>query len=284
MLNLLFDAAYNLTKAAPPPVEPSPLGDMAFMVEPIASWSVFQLVLFPWLFIVPAELLGLISSSIIYFMGAEETDLPHGKLTGKPLDLTSWSYIAFNRLVMLPFISFLIVRTVWNSPAVVYDMELLSWRNGLVMFVVVFSLADFTYWFSHRTVHRYKFLFNIIHSHHHKEAEPIRGWADTCNAHPLDFFYTGFTTSPMSVLWLMPKGSVHIVAIGACLWINSFVGSLGHCRLDLNVGVFNTRFHAGHHAYARCNFAQNIELWDRLFGTYKDLDVEGMKKNKAKAA
>ena len=65
--------------------------------------------------------------------------------------------------------------------------------------------------------------------------EPIRGWADTCNAHPTDFFYTGVCTSPLSSLWLMPAGSVHIVAIMACLWVNSFVGSLGHCRLDLNV-------------------------------------------------
>lgn len=75
----------------------------------------------------------------------------------------------------------------------------------------------------------------------------------------------------------MPADSVHIVAIGACLWINSFVGSLGHCRLDFNIGVFNSRFHAGHHVYAKCNFAQNIELWDRLFGTYRSLNVESNK-------
>merc|ERR1712086_284804 len=58
-------------------------------------------------------------------------------------------------------------------------------------------------------------LYTFIHKHHHGEAEPIRGWADTCNAHPTDFFYTGFCTSPMSVLWLMPKGSVHIYATAA---------------------------------------------------------------------
>eukprot|EP00040_Diaphanoeca_grandis_P016081 m.3644 g.3644 ORF g.3644 m.3644 type:complete len:64 (-) comp2555_c0_seq1:61-252(-) len=51
--------------------------------------------------------------------------------------------------------------------------------------------------------------------------------------------------------------------------MNSFVGSLGHCRLDMNVGIFDTRFHAGHHANSTCNFAQNIELWDRLFGTFR---------------
>ena len=56
-------------------------------------------------------------------------------------------------------------------------------------------------------------LYSFIHKHHHGEAEPIRGWADTCNAHPTDFFYTGFCTSPMSVLWLMPVSAlVHVAA------------------------------------------------------------------------
>jgi sterol desaturase/sphingolipid hydroxylase (fatty acid hydroxylase superfamily) len=165
----------------------------------------------------------------------------------------------------------------------VFDMDKLDWMNGLLAFVVVFSLSDFTYYASHRIVHKFPVLYKFIHKHHHGEAEPIRGWADTCNAHPTDFFYTGFCTSPLSVLWLMPAGSVHIVAIAACLWINSFVGSLGHCRLDLNVIIFNTRFHAGHHGNSSCNFAQNIELWDRLFGTYKDY-TERMDRHAAQKA
>jgi sterol desaturase/sphingolipid hydroxylase (fatty acid hydroxylase superfamily) len=229
-------------------------------------------------------MLGLISSSLIYFFGSIETDLPHGEKTGKPLDAKSWFYIWFNRLVLLPLLSLMIVKTVWNSSAVVYDMDKLNFLNGLVAFVVVFSLADFTYYVGHRIVHATPALYKFVHKHHHGEAEPIRGWADTCNAHPTDFFYTGFCTSPLSVLWLMPTDSVHIVAIGACLYINSFVGSLGHCRLDFNIGVFNSRFHAGHHAYSKCNFAQNIELWDRLFGTYRALNTESGKYSKDKKA
>jgi sterol desaturase/sphingolipid hydroxylase (fatty acid hydroxylase superfamily) len=113
-------------------------------------------------------------------------------------------------------------------------------------------------------------------------SEPMRGWTDTCNAHPLDFFYTGFCTSPLSVMWLMPEKSVHIYGIGASLYVNSFFGSLGHSRLDLNIGVFNSRFHAGHHAYSACNYAQNIDIWDRLFGTFRDYSetVDRVKKSK----
>lgn len=163
------------------------------------------------------------------------------------------------------------VRVVWNSSAVVYTPEDLTWANGLGAFLIVFTLSDLTYYVGHRIVHMTPTMYALVHKHHHRQSEPIRGWADTCNATPADFFYTGFCTSPLSTMWFMPTASVHIYAIGACLWINAFIGALGHCRLDFNIGVFNTRFHAGHHAYAKCNFAQNVELWDWIFGTYKEL-------------
>jgi sterol desaturase/sphingolipid hydroxylase (fatty acid hydroxylase superfamily) len=258
------------------------LGEMAFMVKPISEWTFYQAMLFPWLFIIPAEILGFTSYALILLRGGPESDLPHGPRTNQPLEFKwDWIYITFNRLVLLPIISFMIVRVVWNSSAVIWEPEKVSFWNGIGMFVVVFSLSDLTYYIGHRVVHRYKFLFRIIHSHHHKHSEPIRGWADTCNAHPLDFFYTGFCTSPMSVLWLMPEKSVHIYAIAACLYVNSFLGSLGHSRLDLDWGVFNSRFHAGHHAYSHCNYAQNVEIWDRLFGSFRDYSETVERKRKA---
>jgi sterol desaturase/sphingolipid hydroxylase (fatty acid hydroxylase superfamily) len=269
------------------------IGMQKFMVEPVATWSTNEMLLFPWLFIIPAEILGGISTTMIALFGASpwglgllgDKDLPHGRMTAKPLGALAWFYIYFNRLVLLPFLSWMIVGCVWNSPAIVYDAEKLDWINGLVGFLVVFSLSDLSYYTMHRVVHTFPTVYKFVHKHHHGEAEPIRGWADTCNAHPTDFFYTGFCTSPLSCLWLMPMIGldVHIYSIAACLWVNSFVGSLGHCRLDLNIGVFNTRFHAGHHGNSSCNFAQNIEIWDRIFGTYKDYSAVVDRKNAEKA-
>ena len=93
------------------------------MVTPVATWTVAQMFLFPWLFIIPAEILGAISSIMIYMWGKVETDLPHGRTTHVPLSTRDLTYIWFNRLVVLPFLSWLIVGAVWNSKAVVYDME-----------------------------------------------------------------------------------------------------------------------------------------------------------------
>lgn len=248
--------------------------DVKYMVEPVSTWTTEQMVLFPFLFVVPAEIFGWFVNFLIW---AIPSTLPGPKWEDRePL---AWSpdlyYIYFNRFFMLPFISWLIVRTVWNSEAVVYDMDQINVWNFLVSGVICFALSDFVYYAGHRIVHKFPLVYGYVHKHHHQEAQPIRGWADTCNAHPSDFFYTAWSTSPMSTLWLFPAGSIHIAAILACMWVNAFVGALGHCRLDLNVGIFNTRFHAGHHGRSSCNFAQNIELWDRLFGTYQELNMDG---------
>ncbi|GMI16191.1 hypothetical protein TrLO_g12936, partial [Triparma laevis f. longispina] len=234
---------------------------------------------------------GALCDLMIYFSISQKKatpgDLPHQP--GPPFNkrpalvFKDRFYAYFNRAVMLPFVSWLIVKTVWNSDAMIYNMDEMTFMNTVVSFVVVFSLSDLVYYTGHRIVHHFPFLYKWIHKHHHGEPAPMRGWFDTCNATPADFFYTGWSTSPMSTLWLMPKGSVHIVAIVACLYTNMFVGALGHCRLDLNWGFFNTRFHAGHHATSRTNYAQNIELWDRLFGTYEDLKTGDLGKKKKKA-
>merc|ERR1712028_136372 len=113
----------------------------AFMVQPVDSWSTEQILMFPWLFIVPAEILGLISSAIIFALGSKDNDLPHGPMTGVPLSWTSWFYVIF---------------------------------NGLGAFAVVFALSAFVYYAGHRIVHSYPKLYIWVHKHPHGEAEPIR--------------------------------------------------------------------------------------------------------------
>jgi sterol desaturase/sphingolipid hydroxylase (fatty acid hydroxylase superfamily) len=240
----------------------------AFTITPVSTWTMNQALLFPWLFIVPAELLALIVDACIWIANGGALPGPP-KDQRKPLPWKDIGFIAFNRIVLLPIVAFLNMRVINASKAVVWDFDQFTFFNTVVAFVIVFSLSDLVYYIGHRIVHRYPLLYGIVHKHHHGESHPIRGWADTCNAHPLDFFYTGVSTSPMSSLWVMPAGSIHVATIAAIMYVVMFVGAFGHCRLDFTVGpFFNSRFHAGHHAMFSYNYAQNIELWDRLFGTY----------------
>lgn len=247
-----------------------------FMVDSPLTWTWQQALLFPTLFVVPAEILALVVDGMIAHY-SKEPGLPSPanlKRTTLP-----WApdlfYIWFNRLLLLPFVSWLNITVIWNSASIVWDFDAFTVANTLIAFLVVFALSDLVYYTGHRIVHAYPTLYAYVHKHHHQDAYPIRGWLDTCNAHPTDFFYTGFSTSPISVLWLMPllNVQVHIATIGLLLYSNMFVGALGHCRLDFDIGIYRTRFHAGHHAMFKYNYAQNIEIWDRLFGTYKELPM-----------
>jgi sterol desaturase/sphingolipid hydroxylase (fatty acid hydroxylase superfamily) len=245
------------------------IDNLHFVVEPVSGWTIDQWILFPWLFSVPAEILALIVDAMIYFT-IGKPDLPHRK-SYPALTFNDYWYTYFNRIIGLPFVSWLNLRVVNASSAMVFDPDGMTLMNTLVAFVIVFALSDLVYYTGHRIVHKFEPLYVFVHKHHHQESAPRRGWFDTSNAHPTDFFYTGISTTPISVLWLMPAGSIHIYTIAALGWVNLFVGCLGHCRLDLDIGIFRTRFHAGHHAYSTCNFAQNIELWDRMFGTFREL-------------
>lgn len=247
----------------------------AFVAAPPSSWTLQEAILFPLIFIIPAEILALLIDGVIWlteYMCLPRLDGPAREDRPK-LQWRDILYVAFNRTCVLPFVAWLNVTAIWNSNAVVWDMEQMTLFNTLVMGVVIFSLSDLVYYIGHRVVHHYPILYGFIHKHHHQEPIPIRGWFDTCNAHPTDFFYTGFSTSPVSVLWLMPLQSVHVAALAVVMYCVMFVGALGHSRLDFNIGVFNSRFHAGHHAMFNVNYAQNIELWDRIFGTFYKGDL-----------
>mmetsp|Transcript_21210 Transcript_21210/g.42112 ORF Transcript_21210/g.42112 Transcript_21210/m.42112 type:complete len:277 (-) Transcript_21210:336-1166(-) len=246
-----------------------------FVWNDFSDWTLYQMLSFPVLFFVPTELLALICDGILHYCGMGLPLLPLKKYP--PMEFKDWSYVWFNRICVLPLISYIIIRSIQNAECIVWEMDKMNFGNVFIAFVVVFSLSDLTYYIGHRTVHKVPALYNFIHKHHHKESHPRRGWVDTCNAHPTDFFYTGFCTAPCSVLWLLPTGTVHIVAVLISMHCVMFVGALGHSRIDVNIGVFNSRFHAGHHALTFCNYAQNIEVWDRLFGTYKEISMKGAK-------
>lgn len=67
------------------------LDSQKFMVDPVSSWTWAQMAVFPWLFIIPAEILGMISSLMIYF---GENRLPMAVPEDKRTDLT-WTDLRY---------------------------------------------------------------------------------------------------------------------------------------------------------------------------------------------
>ena len=173
-----------------------------FLVQPFSTWTTHQILFWPFLFIIPAEILGWFTDLVVY---CSKISLPPEKRY--VITMKGYVYITFNRLVLMPFLMLWFVRLSWNSRAVVWgSADALNVFNTLVAFVVVFSLSDLVYYTGHRIVHGNLFLYTLIHKFHHQDSTPTRGWIDSCNATPFDFFYTGVSTMPISTLWLMPDG------------------------------------------------------------------------------
>ena len=114
-----------------------------FMIEPVADWTWSQLAIFPVLFVLPAEILAKVIDVIIFFLGYGKDALPE-RAVYPPLNSTDNLYIWFNRLVMLPFVSFLNIRMIMASSAVAYDE--MTFVNTVVAFLVIFSLSDLVYY------------------------------------------------------------------------------------------------------------------------------------------
>lgn len=122
-------------------------------------------------------------------------------------------------------------------------------------------------------VHRYLFhgrgLPARVHARHH--ARPAREQLDP-------FSYFGPLATAV-VAWLALRAAIADLAIAnglaAGLYLQYCWFRAVHRRMHvpthpLSRGVL-ARFHAGHHADARCNFGVTGRLWDRLFGTRRAL-------------
>ncbi len=142
-----------------------------------------------------------------------------------------------------------------------------------VQWAAVIIIADFTYYFAHRLGHRVN-LFIIPHSVHHQAkdynyASALRlPWA---NRVIMFVFYV-----PLAILGIPPKMMV------SALIANLLVGTFAHNgvirrKLGLLEYVLVTpRTHFVHHGingkYLDKNFGGVLIIWDRLFGTFQDLD------------
>jgi alkylglycerol monooxygenase len=146
-------------------------------------------------------------------------------------------------------------------------------ETAKLQWVTVLLIADFTYYFAHRLGHRVN-LFIIPHSVHHQAkdynyASALRlPWA---NRVIMFVFYV-----PLAILGIPPK--MMLSAFIANLLVGTFAHN-GVIRRKLGVLEYflvTPRSHFVHHGtngkYLDKNFGGVFGIWDRLFGTYQDLD------------
>jgi sterol desaturase/sphingolipid hydroxylase (fatty acid hydroxylase superfamily) len=153
--------------------------------------------------------------------------------------------------------------------------------NGWTLMLAVI-IADFIYYWEHRTEHWIRF-FWAYHNVHHSSTDynltvaSRLSWAETCF---LWIFYI-----PMALLGFDPLLILIAVQIGAAYqtWIHTQkIGGLGILERIINTPALHRVHHASNPNYIDKNFGGILMIWDRLFGTYQaeeEVPVYGLTEN-----
>ena len=159
--------------------------------------------------------------------------------------------------------------------------SLIHWENSWTMLLAVI-VADFLYYWEHRTEHRIRF-FWAYHNVHHSSTDynltvaSRLSWIEVCI---LWIFYI-----PMALIGFNPLQifiAVQIVALYQ-IWIhNQKIGRLGILERVINTPALHRVHHASNPLYIDKNFGGILIIWDRLFGTYQsetETPIYGLTKN-----
>ncbi len=160
------------------------------------------------------------------------------------------------------------------------DLGLALWPDRLPILIQVLMLyfaSDFIYYWIHRAIHRWSLMWRISgHGFHHAfhNLHALNSGA----THPLEVV---FLALPMVLLAAIFGAGAEAVAGATVLLVVNAV--LAHANLRMDTPVVNWLFtnsnqHRRHHStvfeVSNTNYACNAIIWDRLFGTYSEGEVE----------
>ena len=140
--------------------------------------------------------------------------------------------------------------------------------NILTMLLAI-AIADFSYYWEHRTEHSIRF-FWAYHNVHHSSTDynltvaSRLSWLEVCF---LWIFYI-----PMALLGFDPLQILIAVQMTALyqIWIHTQkIGSLGILEKIINTPSLHRVHHGSNSIYIDKNFGGVLMFWDRLFGTYQ---------------
>ena len=180
-------------------------------------------------------------------------------------DLTYWSYersgLGYFLFLAVP-IAALSTQLAAFSPA---PLSHLPFALKVVIFIL---LNDFLYYWMHRALHRFKFLW-AFHSIHHSQERMT--FVTGGRFHPIETFATNFVVVIPAILL-----GVNGVLTMALMLVLTFQAEIEHSRIPWRFGPFgrilvSPVFHSYHHStearYHDKHFGQTFAIWDHLFGT-----------------
>lgn len=149
-----------------------------------------------------------------------------------------------------------------------YDHRFFTIESNLASFLIVFVLAEFTYYWQHRLMHECK-PFWAIHLVHH--SSPWMNISTSLRLPWLDPIVQPIFHLPMILLGFHPLlvGSAVLLNLFYQYWLHTeMVPKLGFLESWINTPSAHRVHHASNNIYIDKNYGGVTMIFDRLFGSY----------------
>jgi sterol desaturase/sphingolipid hydroxylase (fatty acid hydroxylase superfamily) len=235
------------------------LGD-SFSLGVLDTWPIWFSIVYCGIIYLGLEIL----SHIVHILFGFAAQIP---IRGKHLDefnATDKLYININKVFTMIFVYHVIYVT-YNTPSIEWASNKVTWKNTICSLVGFYVVYDFFYMWFHRILH-IRWLYPLIHKHHHRQKAPSRGNLDAINVHPFEYVVGEYLH--LLVIWAIP---CHIYTVAMFILLGGIFASLNHTRHDIRIPpyIYEVRVHDVHHRKPELNYGQYIMLWDRIFGSYE---------------
>lgn len=224
-------------------------------------------------------LLGLELINVTVKQAGQIMRLNNVPVRGKHLDDLSQTdilFISLNKIATVPFAYFL-AKFLYYEPNAIWSFNEVTFINTIVPIAPLFIIYDFFYTLLHWALH-IQAIYGYIHKHHHRQKAPSRASVDAVNVHPIEFFLGEYNHIFAIFIYTACLGQqIHLVSVGIFFLTGAVLASLNHTRFDANIRVFgvslyDSKWHDVHHRIPQSNYGQYINLWDRVFGSFRKYD------------
>lgn len=168
------------------------------------------------------------------------------------------------------------VRTLLFIPYLyIYDHHALFSisSHSVLMWILVWLLADFFYYWLHRATHRINFLW-AGHSVHHQSDHYNLSVA--LRQGIIQTLCTWFFYMPIALLGFPPAMFVLVSSLNTLyqFWIHTtLINKMGPLEYVINTPSHHRVHHGKNPQYIDKNYAGSLIVWDKLFGTFEKEDA-----------
>ncbi|MEM7180794.1 MAG: sterol desaturase family protein [Spirochaetota bacterium] len=149
-----------------------------------------------------------------------------------------------------------------------YKWRLFTFESNLTNFLIVFVLAEFTYYWQHRLMHESKPFWSIHLVHH---SSPWMNFTTSLRLPWLDPIVQPLFHLPMIFIGFHPflVGSAVLLNLFYQYWLHTeMIPKLGFLEGWLNTPSAHRVHHASNDIYLDKNYGGMTMIFDRMFGTY----------------